>query len=97
MLDVTQSWTERLQHVVVPIAAQQIKGRTSCERMERVRCVAGQQMAMCRRGGGAFEAGGMLRVDLMHEGGVGRERHTLEREEADEGRPWRVVDSPSFQ
>ena len=46
MLDVTQSWTERLQHVVVPIAAQQIKGRTSCERMERVRCVAGQQMAM---------------------------------------------------
>ena len=56
MLDVTQSWTERLQHVVVPIAAQQIKGRTSCERMERVRCVAGQQMAMC--GGGVFGAVG---------------------------------------
>ena len=46
MLEVTQSWTERLQHVVVPIAAQQIRGRASCERIERVRCVAGQQMAM---------------------------------------------------
>ena len=51
MLEVTQSWMARLQQVVVPIAAQQIRGRTSCERMERVRCVAGQQMAMCGGGG----------------------------------------------
>ena len=51
MFDVTHICTERLQHVVVPIAAQQMSGRTSCERMESVKCVAGQQMAMCGGGG----------------------------------------------
>ncbi len=45
MLDVTQSWTLRLQHVVVPMTAQQMSGRTSWSRIVRVRCVAGQQMA----------------------------------------------------
>ena len=45
ILEVTQSWMARLQQVVVPIAAQQIKGRSSWERMVSVRCVAGQQIA----------------------------------------------------
>ena len=49
MLEVTQSWMARLQQVVVPIAAQQIKGRSSWERIVRVRCVAGQHIADARR------------------------------------------------
>ena len=48
MLEVTQSWMARLQQVVVPIAAQQIKGRSSWERIVRVRCVAGQHIADAR-------------------------------------------------
>lgn len=46
MLDVTHICTERLQQVVVPMAAQQISGRDSLESMVSVACVAGQQMAM---------------------------------------------------
>ena len=46
MLDVTQSWTLRLQHVVVPIAAQHTSGRTSWSKSVSVKCVAGQQIAV---------------------------------------------------
>ena len=45
MFDVTHSWMLRLQHVVVPMAAQQMSGRTSWLRIVSVRCVAGQHMA----------------------------------------------------
>ena len=50
MLDVTQSWTLRLQHVVVPIAAQHTSGRTSWSKSVSVKCVAGQQIAMWEEG-----------------------------------------------
>lgn len=57
MFEVTQSWMLRLQHVVVPMAAQQISGRTSWSRMLSVRCVAGQQIAVGGEGGGGQKRG----------------------------------------
>lgn len=46
MFDVTHICTARLQHVVVPITAQQISGRSSLESTVSVSCVAGQQIAV---------------------------------------------------
>ena len=46
MFEVTHISTARLQHVVVPIAAQQMSGRRSWSSTVSVRCVAGQQIAV---------------------------------------------------
>lgn len=46
MFEVTHICIDRLQHVVVPIAAQQIKGRASWSSRVRVKCVAGQHIAV---------------------------------------------------
>ena len=91
MLEVTQSWMARLQQVVVPIAAQQIKGRSSWERIVRVRGVAGQHIADAREGCG--------RENMRYgrrEPWRARER-TLESKEADEGGPWGIVDAPPLE
>ena len=46
ILEVTHIYTERLQQVVVPMVAQQTSGLISWRRMVKVKCVAGQQIAM---------------------------------------------------
>ena len=91
MLEVTQSWMARLQQVVVPIAAQQIKGRSSWERMVSVRCVAGQHIADARGRHG--------REKMRYGQGEawGGSEHTLESKEANEGGAGGVVNPPPLE
>ena len=49
IFDVTHICTLRLQHVVVAMTAQQMRGRFVCSRTVSVRCVAGQHIATSRR------------------------------------------------
>ena len=81
MFDVTHICTERLQHVVVPMAAQQISGRSSLERMVSVACVAGQQIAIDAR----IEMCQGCVIECICDRGCGR---TLKRQETYERWYW---------
>ena len=55
---VTQIWTLRLAHVVVPINAHATTGRLSCSNTASVICVAGQHMPCSARSRMSDESGG---------------------------------------
>lgn len=86
IFEVTHICMDRLQQVVVPIAAQHMRGRASWSSRLSVKCVAGQQIAKLTS---KIQCSGM--------GKFPKQRSTLQSEQSNESWQWRIIYSPTFQ